>query len=114
MIKMTHLCLSFSRFEAKSIEFTNPMLNRITRQQAALPRNLTQWGSITGAFMMVGLLSLYGILLSLDRSDYSPLMMVSGISFFGISILYPIWCLRLGRWILSTREESVIAAQEAK
>ena len=90
------------------------MLNRVAARQAALPLNLTRWGSTTGAFMMVGLLSLYGILLGLDGSDYSPLLMVSGISYLGIAILYPIWCLWLGRWILSRRSENVIAAPEAK
>ena len=90
------------------------MLNGIAARQAALPLNLTRWGSTSGPFMMVGLLSLYGILLGLDGSDYSPLMMVSGISYLGIAILYPIWCLWLGRWILSRQRENVMAAPEAK
>jgi hypothetical protein len=60
----------------------------------------------------VGLPSLYGILLGLDGSDYSPLMMVTGISFFGIAILYPVWCLRLGRWILSAQDNRVTAAKQ--
>ena len=88
-------------------------LNRIARAQSALPRNLTQWGLIAGSFMMVGLLSLYGILRGLDRTDYSPLILVTGISFLGIGIFYPIWCLLLGRWILSKRSESFMAATGA-
>lgn len=79
------------------------VLNRKLRQQAVagiLP-SLTRLGLIAGSFMMVGWLGLYGILLGLDGSDYSPLLMVAGISFLGTGILYPIWCLLLGRWILS-------------
>ena len=77
------------------------VLNRIARQQAVWPRRLTHWGSVSSALMMVGLLGLYGILLGLDGSDYSPLLMITGLSYFGIGILYPVWCLRLGYWILS-------------
>jgi len=79
-------------------------LNRKLRQQAQaiIPPNLTRLGSIAGSLMMVGLLGLYGILLGLDGSDYSPLMLFTGISFLGIGIFYPIWCLLLGRWILSS------------
>jgi len=50
------------------------------------------------------LLALYGILLGLDGSDFSPLMMVTGFSYLGTGILYPIWGLRQGGWILSKTE----------
>jgi hypothetical protein len=85
------------------------VLNRVARQQAALPRNLTQFGLIASLFMMLGLPALYGILLGLDGSDYSPLIMVTGLSFLGTGIMYPIWCLRLGRWILSKQAENAMA-----
>ena len=71
-------------------------LNRITRQQAVWPHNLTRLGLVASVFMMVGLPGLYGILLGLDRSDFSPLMTVTGLSFLGTGILYPIWGLRQG------------------
>ena len=87
-------------------------LNRIMRQQAAWPHNLARLGLIASAFMMVGLLSFYGILRALDRSDFSPLMMVTGISFLGTGILYPIWALRQGHWILSKQSDSAQVAQE--
>ncbi len=80
-------------------------LNRITRQQAAWPHNLTRLGLVASAFMMVGLPAFYGVLLGLDGSDFSPLMMVTGISFLGTGILYPIWGLRQGRWILSKQND---------
>jgi hypothetical protein len=80
-------------------------LNRITRHPAAWPHNLTRLGLIASAFMMVGLPGFYGILLSLDGSDFSPLMMVTGISFLGTGILYPIWGLRQAYWILSKQND---------
>lgn len=84
------------------------VVNRIARQQAVWPRGLTQWGSISSLLMMVGLLGLYGILLGLDGSDYSPLLMITGLSYFGIGILYPVWCLWLGYWILSGQGKHLI------
>ena len=84
------------------------LLNRIARQQAVWPRRLTQWGSIGSLLMMVGLLGLYGILLGLDGSDYSPLLMSTGLSYLGIGILYPVWCLWLGCWILSGQGKHLI------
>jgi hypothetical protein len=87
-------------------------LNRITRHQAAWPHNLTRLGLIASVFMMVGLLGLYGILLGLDGSDFSPLIMVTGISFLGTGILYPIWGLRQGHWILSKQNDRAWVAQE--
>jgi hypothetical protein len=87
-------------------------LNRITRHPAAWPHNLTRLGLIASVFMMVGLPGLYGILLGLDGSDYSPLMMVTGLSFLGTGILYPIWGLRQGHWILSKQNDSAQVAQE--
>ena len=87
-------------------------LNRIARHQSAWPHNLTRLGLIASVFMMVGLLGLYGILLGLDESDFSPLMMVTGLSFLGTGILYPIWGLRQGRWILSKQNDRAQVAQE--
>lgn len=87
------------------------VLNRIARQQDVWPGSLTRWGSTASAFMMLGLLGLYGILLGSDGSDYSPLVLVSGLSFLGTGILYPIWCLWLGRWILSKQNDRAAAAQ---
>jgi hypothetical protein len=79
-------------------------LNRKLRQQAQalIPPGLTRLGLIAGSFMMVGWLGLYGILFGLDGSDYSPLLMFAGISFFGTGIFYPIWCLLLGRHLIES------------
>lgn len=87
------------------------MLNHVTRREAGWPRSLTQFGLIASGFMMVGLLGLYGILFRLDGDEFSPLVMVPGISFLGIGILYPIWCLRLGRWIVSKQHDGLLVAR---
>jgi hypothetical protein len=88
------------------------MLNRFASQQAVLPRNLTRLGLIAGALMMTGLLNFYGILLGWDGNDFSSLLLGTGISYVGIGILYPIWCLWLGRWIFSKRADRPLATQE--
>jgi hypothetical protein len=80
-------------------------LNRVAPQQAAWPPNLTRLGLIASVFMMVGLPGLYGILRGLDGNDFSPLMMVTGLGFLGTGILYPIWSLRQGGWILSKQND---------
>jgi len=85
------------------------VLNGMARQKAIWPRNLSQLGLIASVFMAFGLLGLYGILLGLDGNDYSPLIMVTGISFLGIGIFYPIWSLWLGLWILSKQNKKVTA-----
>ncbi len=84
-------------------------LNRIASRQAVWRGNLTQFGLIASLFMMLGLLALYGILLGLDGSDYSPLMMIAGFSYLGTGGMYPVWCLRLGRWILLKQADKVMA-----
>jgi hypothetical protein len=76
-------------------------LNRIARQAAAWTRALTRLGTIASLFMILGLLGLYGIVQGLDGGDYSPLMLVAGLSVLGTGILYPVWALGLGRWILT-------------
>jgi len=86
------------------------MLNRIARLQAAWPPNLTCWGLVAAGFMMVGLLGLYGILSGSDGEGHSPLVMFSGISFLGTGILYPLWCLQLGRSIVSQQDARSLKA----
>jgi hypothetical protein len=55
------------------------------------------------------LLGSYGILSGSDGNNYSSLLMITGISFIGIDILYPIWGLLLGRWILWKQEGRAVA-----
>ena len=71
------------------------VFNRSARKNKGWSGRLTGLGLTASLFMMVGLLSLYGILQGLDGRDYPPLLMVSGIGYLGIGILYPVWCLKL-------------------
>lgn len=87
------------------------VLNRVARREGFWPRNLSLFGLIVAAFMLVGLLGLYGVLLQSDGRDFAPLVMAAGISYLGWGILYPIWCLLLGWWTLARQKESAIPAQ---
>ena len=89
-------------------------LNRVAGQQAVLPRPIARLGVIASLFMLLGLLGLYGILLGMDGSDYSPLIMIAGISFLGTGILYPIWCIRLGFAMLKQEKPVVTAGQTSR
>jgi len=69
-----------------------------------LPSPMVRLGLVSSAFMLVGLLGLYGIILNLDGSSPTPFLMTTGgISFIGQGILYPIWCIWLGYWNLSKK-----------
>ena len=85
------------------------VLNRIALRQAVWSPGLIRWGLVASTFMMVGLLGTYGILSGSDGGEYSPLVMISGISYLGTGILYPLWCLRLGRSVLSKRDDRLLA-----
>jgi hypothetical protein len=87
------------------------VVNRDARQWAIWPRNVTQLGSIAAAFMIIGLLGLYGILSGQDSADFTPLVLGTGISFLGIGILYPIWSLWLGSLLLSKPDMPASPAQ---
>jgi hypothetical protein len=85
------------------------VLNYVTRRAAVWPRNLTQLGLIAGSFMLVGFLRLYGIVFRGDGDDFSPLVMVAGISFLGMGVLCPIWSLWLGRLLVSQTVRTPVA-----
>jgi len=87
------------------------VLNRVARREAGWPHSLIQLGLIASGFMLIGLLGLYGILLGSDGDDFSPLVMIAGISFLGMGVLYPIWCLRLGRWIVAQQHDRLVVAR---
>jgi hypothetical protein len=86
--------------------------NRSARQAAAWTPSLTRFGTFASLFMMLGLLGLYGVLRGRDGNDDSPLVLVAGISFLGTGILYPIWALWLGRWILIQHRTLPFPARE--
>jgi hypothetical protein len=66
------------------------------------PRGLVILGLITGACMALGLLTLPGILRGIDTFDAIPWYVnVGQASGLGWILLFPIWCLWLGRVLLS-------------
>lgn len=88
------------------------ILNRAASRFGVWRPALTRLGRLAGALMTVGLLSLGGIVLGLDGDGYSPLILLSGISYLGTGILFPVWCLRLGSWLLSAPGKRAAAIME--
>ena len=88
-------------------------LSYAARRQASWPHGLTRLGLIAGSFMLGGLLGLYGMLSGADGAEYSPLVTVAGVSFAGMGILFPIWCLRGWRWIGAQRHDGAVGARGA-
>lgn len=82
-------------------------LNRRALQEKIIPPALARWGRVTAGLMLFGLPALVGILLGWDGNMFSPLLLITGISYIGIAILYPIWCLWLGRWFISNHKEFI-------
>lgn len=65
-------------------------------QGAPWGHGLAVFGLVTGAVMALGLAAIPGILTRTDSFEASSwLTWVGQMGFFGWSILYPIWCLRL-------------------
>lgn len=81
-------------------------LNSNAGKKEILPALLVRLGLVSSSFMLVGLLGLYGIVLNLDGDAPTTFLAVTGgISFIGQGILYPIWSILLGRWILSNQRD---------
>jgi hypothetical protein len=69
------------------------------QQGSPWPQGLITFGLITGGVMALGLAAIPGILARTDSFEASSwLTWVGQMGFFGWSILYPIWCLRL--WVV--------------
>jgi hypothetical protein len=65
---------------------------------AGWPRGLVVLGFVAGAMMVLGFLTLPAILRGLDSMDASPWYVNVGyLGWLGAFILFPIWCLWLGR-----------------
>lgn len=82
-------------------------INRMALHEEILPPGLARWGRVTAGLMLLGLPALVGILQGWDGNVFSPLLLITGISYIGTAILYPIWCLRLGRWFFSNQKEFI-------
>jgi hypothetical protein len=69
-----------------------------------LPRNLLIFGLVSGVFLTSGLVVLPGILSGYDSQDSIPwYLYVAGLSALSGAILYPVWCIWLGRTLLRTQ-----------
>jgi hypothetical protein len=67
-----------------------------------LPHNLVTFGLVAGSFMILGLLGIPGILARIDTMESLPWYLgVSYLGFFGTYVLYPIWTIWLGRFLLA-------------
>lgn len=72
-------------------------------QGSAWPRSLVVFGLITGGVMALGLATIPGILTATDSFESSSwVTWVGQMGFFGWSVLYPIWCLRIWQLLRSS------------
>ena len=72
------------------------------RHGIALPHNLFIFGIVVGLIMLLGLVALPGIFSRIDSWDAAPwyINYVGQAGSLGWLILYPIWCILLGRLLL--------------
>ena len=67
----------------------------------ALPHNLIIFGLVVGAFMAVGLIGIPGIFTGIDSMESMPwYLYIAFFGYLGTYILYPIWMISLGRFLL--------------
>jgi hypothetical protein len=68
----------------------------------ALPNNLIVFGLVAGAFMAIGLIGISGIFAGIDKMDSMPwYLYIAFFGWLGTYVLYPIWAIWLGRYLLS-------------
>lgn len=77
-------------------------LNYTARQNDLLPKGLSLFGMIVGAVMALGFASIPGLIRNTDSTEFmSPILYWTWfISIQGWILLYPIWCIWMGRHIL--------------
>ena len=69
----------------------------------ALPHSMIVFGLVVGAFMAVGLIGIPGIFAGIDSMESMPwYLYIAFFGWLGTYILYPIWTIWLGRYILSS------------
>ena len=67
----------------------------------ALPHNLVVFGIVVGAFMVIGLFGIPGIIAGIDSIESMPwYLYIAFFGWLGTYILYPIWTIWLGRILL--------------
>lgn len=66
-----------------------------------LPHRLVIFGLVTGSFMVIGLIGIPGMVAGIDRLESMPrYLYVAFFGWLGFYILYPIWLIWLGRYLL--------------
>jgi hypothetical protein len=71
------------------------------RHSGSWPGGLVLAGLVVGAIMAVGLVAVPGILRGIDAQDLAPWFVNAGyVGGLGWLLLYPIWCIWLGRTLL--------------
>jgi hypothetical protein len=77
-------------------------LNRSMASARVWPGGLTRLGIVAGVIMAIGVAVLPGIAMRLDdMATAPPWIWVGFVGWLGIFLLYPTWCLRLGRALRS-------------
>jgi hypothetical protein len=72
--------------------------NRLHRDAADLPRGLIMLGIASAIFMIIGLLTLPGVVARIDDPQLAPWYVNAGLpNWMGTYLLYPVWCLWLSR-----------------
>ncbi|MFN8485230.1 MAG: hypothetical protein U0768_19505 [Anaerolineae bacterium] len=81
-------------------------LNYAALHSGPWPRRLAQWGLFVAVGMVIGFLAAPGIVGRIDDLAAAPwfvnLGLLNGLAWL---ILYPWWCIWLGRWSLSRRRQ---------
>jgi len=87
------------------------ILNHSVLQASAFPRGLAQFGRVAGGIMLTGIRAGPGIRARIDEieSAHWYVLVALFIGGLGWNILYTIWCMWLGRLLLSKRLELRIA-----
>lgn len=78
-------------------------LNYSALQGNALPHNPAIFGMVVGVFMILGLSAIPGIFSRMDTWDAAPwyVSFIGQSGALGYLVLYPIWCVWLGRTLLA-------------
>jgi hypothetical protein len=72
--------------------------NRLHRNAPELPRGLIMLGITAAVFLIIGLLTLPGVVARIDVPQLAPWYVNAGmLNWTGTYLLYPIWCLWLSR-----------------
>jgi len=77
-------------------------LNTSAHGTAAWPNGVVILGIVAGAIMVVGLLTILGVVRGIDAWEAAPWFVNIGqVSALGWILVYPIWCIWLGRFMLA-------------